>query len=154
MAGISTFTILTKNGDPSYAGTCLFNRNRIINITTFGTGTLMTYFRNTLASPVTYDKYVLSDSFGTVSAIVGDYLADSVTLSVYKDIENTAMGTEVQEIGTASIAYGVSSGDSDSMLYIVEGNSVKKILCNSTLSSIVTSSGIGSMIIGSTFIIT
>jgi hypothetical protein len=137
MAGLAKFTVTSINGDTALTGERLFNKNRIVSVKEYGSGSFIAYRSLRSADPVIHDEYIVSDSFSTVTDIFSDYTDEYYTVSVYDNPSNTLGNSTERIISAQDIVYGVPYGDSDSLLYVLRGNSIIKRLCNTTLDDIV-----------------
>jgi len=119
---LQRLTVLTKNGDSAYAGTVMFNSDLIQGAKEHnGTGTSFFYRRTD--EDRTPDKYTVSDSVGTISAI---YAAASGTYAIVTfrdDINDSTSDTTNKVIDLDDIVKGIElpSDTTQSLLWIKKG---------------------------------
>jgi len=116
MAGLAKFTVTSINGDAALTGERLFNKNRVVSVKEYGSGSFIVYRSLRSAGSVIHDEYIVSDSFSTVTDIFSDYADQYYSISVYDNPSSNVGDSTERIISAQDIVYGVPYGDSDSLL--------------------------------------
>lgn len=132
MAGISTHTVLSINGDASRAGIRLFNGRYVQSLFDSDDGVWLFCDKLFTKSSSSYDKYLIDSTLSEASALHEDYYSKMMSCEVYND-QGQAITTM---IAAKDIISGIDYGDSQCVLYIKKGGKIKKVTCNATIQEV------------------
>jgi hypothetical protein len=135
--GLKILTVKSKNSDTAYAGSVLFNANRIGNMKLYSDDdSYFDYFEN--SNDVVFDKYIVNETLSTADDVFTAANTPFYTLPVYDNVNDNTSSTTNKPILADHIAKGAkqSSATTNSFLWIQNGGKVDKILVNKVLEQI------------------
>lgn len=135
--GIKLLTVLERNSDTSYAGSVLFNSNRMSNMQVNGSAdTFFEYGLNT--NDVVFDKYIVDEAIATADDVFAAVSSTFYLLPIHDDVNDSSSDTTNKVIDPDDIAKGIAlpSDDTKSLLFVQNGGKVEKVLVNKALETI------------------
>lgn len=133
MAKLNIFTVTSINGDDHWSGDMLFNRDRIKSIKSHEDGVYINYYGKILTKEILYNKVLVSNSLNAVLGIFSSTGVVYASVDEYEDVNDNSSNTNNRKILLDNIVFGVSYGNSDSLLYVRRGAKIEKVLANNTL---------------------
>jgi hypothetical protein len=150
--GLKILTVEKKGGDTGFAGSVLFNSNRVLNDAKLvdTDDTHFSYAKDINA--VIGDKYWVSETLTTFEDMYTSPSVNFYTLPVHADSNDAASDTTNRPIAVDDIAYGIAlpSDTSKSLLWVQSGAKVEKVLVNKALGTIEDYVGTGTTTTSST----
>lgn len=129
---LQIFTVESKNGDTSFAGSVLFNSNRILNNgrTIDTNDTWFEYSKD--INGVIGDKYEVDDAIATFENIYAAATGTFKLIPIHDDLHDPNSATTSKVVNLEDIAYGIdlTSSPLKSLLWIQSGSKLEKVLAD------------------------